>query len=191
MTGMGQERPSQSTRGSYKHVRFPPIATQLLHGINPPLRANSGLYECAAEVASSPVAGLRGECLGVCLTGYKVGRPHGGKAHRGQYCNGPCRGCQGFLRRHSRNESRHGSRLDIDFRSWRGRRATDQHRDRRGDRARRYQTSPSRWIISTRSISVFSLRDRRSNTVPQASRGASGASMFAFGHLLNILAHQS
>jgi len=39
------------------------------------------------------------------------------------------------------------------------------------DQGRQYQTSPSRWIISTRSISVSSPQDRRSNTVPQARRG--------------------
>jgi len=40
-----------------------------------------------------------------------------------------------------------------------------------GDQAPQCQISPSRSIISTRSISVFSPQDRQSNTVPKASRG--------------------
>src|SRR5262249_43797518 len=55
-----------------------------------------------------------------------------------------------------------------------GRKAPRRHRSAsrpREDQGRQYQTSPSRWTISTRPISVSSPQDRRSNTVPQASRG--------------------
>ena len=132
--------------------------------------ALSGHIEASSRMSSSPVCGPSNTVLRCVSYRIEVWEAHGGKTHRSEHCDETCRGCQGFLCRHSRIESGHGSRLDIDFRRHRGCCATDQHCDW-GDQAPQCRISPSRWIISTRSISVFSPRHRQSNTVPNASRG--------------------
>jgi hypothetical protein len=74
--------PSATVEETSRQVRFVPMPEPLW---------------MSPRSSRPPFPDLGTQCLGTCLTGSKYGRPHGGKTHRSEHCDGTCRGCQGFL----------------------------------------------------------------------------------------------